>query len=139
MAICWNYAQFSPKPQLVTGDKQPKILEASHFRPEFRKNLVSYAPLTHGHPKSPFLGDFKKVYKGIFRSLKGTFDGSSPATRRCRGYSKTLAGGAAGAYQGHAPRDIWSRHPQQRLILGAVGVVGGRSVLSTGGSQTCSS
>ena len=42
--------------------RQPKILEASDLRPEFRKNMVSYHPLTHTYPKSPFLGESEKHF-----------------------------------------------------------------------------
>ena len=41
--------------------RQPKILEASDLRPDLRKNMGAYPPLTHTYPKSPFLGDFEKV------------------------------------------------------------------------------
>ena len=41
--------------------RQPKILKASDLRPDFRKNMVCYPPLTHTYPTSPFVGDFENV------------------------------------------------------------------------------
>ena len=63
MTICWNYARFSLTSvgDLCILQRQPKILEASNLRPDFRNNMVSYHPPTHTYPKSPFLGDSEKV------------------------------------------------------------------------------
>ena len=51
----------TPVGDLCILHRQPKILEPSDFRPDFRTNMVSYPPLTHTYPKSPFLEDFEKV------------------------------------------------------------------------------
>ena len=53
-------------PQTPIGDLcilhiQPKILEASDLRPEFREYGHLPPPSTHTYPKYPFLGDSKKV------------------------------------------------------------------------------
>ena len=57
--------------QTLVGDlcivqRQPKILEASNLRPDFRKKMVSYHPLTHTYPK-PLIPISEKPVSWRFR------------------------------------------------------------------------
>ena len=71
----------SPVGDLCIVLRQPKILEASDFRPEFRKNMVSHTPITHTYPKAHLL-EISKRYNITSPPYGTTFFRKSARTEK---------------------------------------------------------